>query len=328
VPWGPGWAWDDLDASYSAEISGLNFNEGAVEVRVFPGDRAGTPGILAVEPATGHLNVVNETRTVAAGTPARLEVVRDAAAPGLIVRGSVPLDTTSLARFVAVPNVTQFFITTLRDVLREQGIMVEGPPLDGLEWPERVAEASRAVPLFVHHSPTMGEIVPAFMKPSQNQIAETVVRTLGRQARNAGTTSAGLAVVDSVLRLYGIGERPRRIADGSGLSRYSTISPWQFADLLTVMARGPYAEQFIAAQPIAGIDGTLAGRLRGTPGEGRVFAKTGTLGGVRALSGYVTTAAGERLVFSIIVNHHVRTAAAADRVIDAALLRLIAEPRR
>jgi serine-type D-Ala-D-Ala carboxypeptidase/endopeptidase (penicillin-binding protein 4) len=328
VPWGPGWAWDDLNAAYAAEISGLNFNEGAVAVRVFAGDAVGRPGILSVEPAAGHLTVVNETHTVAAGTPAQLQLLRDPAGPSLIVRGAVPLDTASISRSVAVPHITQFFLTSLRETLREQGIMVEGPPLDGLEWPERVAEAARATPLFVHHSPPMHEIVPAFMKPSQNHVAEALLRTLGREARNAGTTAGGVAVVDSVLTLYQLGDRPFRMADGSGLARQNLTSPRFVADLLTVMARGPFAEQWVAAQPIAGVDGTLASRLRGTPAEGRVQAKTGTLTGVRALSGYLTTASGERIVFSILVNNHVRTAAAADRIIDAALLRLIEEPRR
>lgn len=328
VPWGPGWAWDDLDAGYAAEVGGLNFNDGVVDVRVFPGTAPGQPAVVALDPTTSYAGVVNEVTTGAPGTPARLSVARDAVTPVLTLRGSVPADTASIGRTVAVRGVSQYFAAVLRETLREAGILVEGPPLDALEWPERVEAAARAAPLFTHRSPPLSEIVPAYMKPSQNQIAETLLRTLGREARGAGTSAAGLAVVDSVMRHYQVGHHPRRLADGSGLSRYNLASPLFFADLNTVMAQGPFAEFWVAAQPQAGVDGTLAGRLRGTAAEGRVHAKTGTLSGVRALSGYLTTQAGERLVFSILVNHHVRSAATADRVIDAALLRLVAEPRR
>jgi serine-type D-Ala-D-Ala carboxypeptidase/endopeptidase (penicillin-binding protein 4) len=328
VPWGPGWAWDDLDAGYAAEVGGLNFNDGIADVRVFPGGAPGQPAVIALDPPTSYAGVVSEVTTGAPGSPARLAVSRDAVTPVLTFRGSVAADTSALARTVAVRGVSQYFTAVLRETLREQGILVEGPPLDGLEWPERVADAARATPLFVHRSPPLREIVPAYMKPSQNQIAETLLRTLGREARGAGTSAAGIAVVDSVMRLWQVGHHPRRLADGSGLSRYNLASPLFFADLNTVMAQGPHAGLWADAQPLAGVDGTLAGRLRGTAAEGRVQAKTGTLSGVRALSGYLTTQAGERLVFSIIANHHTRPAATADRVVDAALVRLVAEPRR
>jgi serine-type D-Ala-D-Ala carboxypeptidase/endopeptidase (penicillin-binding protein 4) len=95
---------------------------------------------------------------------------------------------------------------------------------------------------------------------------------------------------------------------------------------MEAMDRHPERERFFASLPVMGVDGTLSSRLRGTPVEGRVHAKTGTLTGVRALSGYLTTAAGERLAFAMIVNHHTLSAADADRVAHAALLRLVDLP--
>ena len=117
-------------------------------------------------------------------------------------------------------------------------------------------------------------------------------------------------------------------ADGSGLSRYNLVAPAFLVALLEHEARTPNAAVYYAALPVAGRDGTLAGRMRGTLAEGNVHAKTGTLSGVRSLSGYLTTAAGERMAFSIISNHHTVTSREVDRVAEAALLRIIAMDAR
>ncbi|MDQ5844980.1 MAG: D-alanyl-D-alanine carboxypeptidase, partial [Acidobacteriota bacterium] len=92
--------------------------------------------------------------------------------------------------------------------------------------------------------------------------------------------------------------------DGSGLSRGDMVTPEATLQLLTYMRRHRYATAFRDALPIAGVDGTLRNRLKGTPAENNLRAKTGTLSSATSLSGYVTTAAGEELVFSIIVNNY------------------------
>ena len=150
---------------------------------------------------------------------------------------------------------------------------------------------------------------------------------MGHEQRGMGTAAAGVSVVDSVMRGWGMPPRLLSQADGSGLSRYNLVAPAFLIALLERQARSPDFAVYHAALPVAGRDGTLAGRMRGTPAEGNVHAKTGTLSGVRALSGYFTTAAGERMVFSMIVNHHTLSARDADRVAEAALMRLIALDR-
>ena len=137
-----------------------------------------------------------------------------------------------------------------------------------------------------------------------------------------------MAVVDSLARAWEMPPRLLSQADGSGLSRYNLVAPAFLVALLEREARSPHAAVFYDALPVAGRDGTLANRMRGTPAEGNVHAKTGTLSGVRSLSGYFTTAAGERMVFSMMANHHTVTSRDVDRVAEAALLRLIALDRR
>ncbi|HEX2189881.1 MAG TPA: D-alanyl-D-alanine carboxypeptidase/D-alanyl-D-alanine-endopeptidase [Longimicrobiaceae bacterium] len=321
VPLGRGWAWDDLDAGYSAEVGALQLNEGVVGVRVTPGPRAGDTARVALSPPTAYVPVDVRVVTTPAGTPPNVQAARAPAGPGIVVSGVVPLDTTAVSEEVAVRDNTLYFATVLRETLRERGIEVEGPAVDADSLP--MAERGvGAVPIFVHASPPMREVLPAFMKPSQNQYGELLLKTLGRELRGEGSARAGSAAVDSLVRTWGLDPGALAQADGSGLSRYNLVAPELLAGILEHMLRSPYGAVWRESLPLAGADGTLAGRLRGTPLEGRVQAKTGTLTGVRALSGYVPGPDGEPLVFSILLNHHTRSAREADRVIDAALLRI------
>ncbi|HYJ78440.1 MAG TPA: D-alanyl-D-alanine carboxypeptidase/D-alanyl-D-alanine-endopeptidase [Longimicrobiaceae bacterium] len=324
VPLGRGWAWDDADASYSAEISALELNEGFVVVQVARGTAPGAPAVVTLDPPTGYVPVTNRVVTGRAGTAPRVEVARAAAGPGVVVSGQVPADSGVVRTEVAVRNNTAYFAAVLRETLLEAGIPVGGAAVDADEAGPAPAALDT---LFVHASPALPEVLAAFLKPSQNQIGELLLKTLGRERRGLGTAAAGAAVVDSMQRLWGLPRRQLAQADGSGLSRYNLVSPALLVALLEHMRAGAHAAVFRAALPVAGVDGTLEGRMRGTPLQGNVHAKTGTLSGVRALSGYLTTAAGEPMVFSMIVNHHTLTSRDADRLAEAALLRVYALPR-
>jgi D-alanyl-D-alanine carboxypeptidase/D-alanyl-D-alanine-endopeptidase (penicillin-binding protein 4) len=322
-PLGRGWPWDDLDAYYSAEVSGLEYNDGSLDIRVFPGKTVGSPAIVVLDPPTSYVQLANRVTTAPAGRPARLNVTRDPVGTGVTIEGEVPVDATRVDESVAVRGVSAFFVTALRETLREAGIAVEGPAMTFEEWPQPVPLTRMAL-LFTHRSPPLSEILPKFLKPSQNQTGEILLRTLGREMRGKGTAAAGAAVVDSLLRARGVQTAQQlQMADGSGLSRYDLVTPEVLIGVLTFMTRSPNWNVWYPALPVAGEDGTLASRFRGTPAAGNVHAKTGTLNGVRSLSGYLTTAGGERLVFSTMVNNHMRSARDADRVIDSMVLRLV-----
>jgi D-alanyl-D-alanine carboxypeptidase/D-alanyl-D-alanine-endopeptidase (penicillin-binding protein 4) len=327
LPLGRGWAWDDAGDSYSAEIGGLELNEGFVTVRVAPapGERAAA---VTTRPVSDEwVPVLGNVWMGPADSAAPVRVGRADTLSGVLVSGTLPTDTTVVEEEVAVRNNTRFFASVLRQALLEAGIGVGGGSLDADDDPARGKPARHTV-LFTHTSPPMREILAGFMKPSQNQIGEMLLKTLGREHRGTGSAAAGVAVVDSLARAWGMPPRLLSQADGSGLSRYNLVAPAFLVALLEREARSPHAAAFYDALPVAGRDGTLASRMRGTPAEGNVHAKTGTLSGVRALSGYFTTAAGERMVFSMIANHHTVTSRDVDRVAEAALLRLIALDRR
>jgi D-alanyl-D-alanine carboxypeptidase/D-alanyl-D-alanine-endopeptidase (penicillin-binding protein 4) len=141
---------------------------------------------------------------------------------------------------------------------------------------------------------------------------ELILRTLGKvAAASASTVDAsrtsegnGIEVVKTFLREAGVTPATLVLTDGSGLSRNDMITAEATVQLLTYMNRHRNAAAFRDALPVAGVDGTLRNRFKGTPAENNLRAKTGTLSSATSLSGYVRDAAGEQLAFSIIVNNY------------------------
>lgn len=315
---GAGWAWDDLVSGYSAEVAGLQFNEGVAQLQIVPGSSVGSPAVVMLDPPLQHVRIYNLTTTGFAGSPLDLRIQRDDAGPGITVEGNIPEDTAYLARTIAVRNPTAYFLSAMRETLREAGIVVEGQALPAEDWPiDRTGVVE--MQLFTHRSPPLGEILEGMMKPSQNQIAEALLLTVGRELRDDATAQGGAMVVDSLLRAWHLPADELRMADGSGLSRYNLVSPRLLTGLLVHMDRSASRDAWLASLPRAGVDGTLRDRMQEPPLEGQVIAKTGTLSGVRSLSGYLTTTTGERVAFSFMVDNHLRSVAEVDRVVEAAL---------
>jgi D-alanyl-D-alanine carboxypeptidase/D-alanyl-D-alanine-endopeptidase (penicillin-binding protein 4) len=151
------------------------------------------------------------------------------------------------------------------------------------------------------------------LKPSQNLYTELILRTLGKVSPppptpipNATSEDLGLEAVKTFLKTAGIRPESLVLDDGSGLSRNDMITADASVQLLTFMSKHRYADVFRDALPIAGVDGTLRNRFKGTPAENNLRAKTGSLSSAASLAGYVTTAAGEKLAFSIMVNNYPR----------------------
>lgn len=321
---GAGWTWDDLHTYYAAEFGALQYNEGAVRVDVHPGSEPGLPAVVVLEPPTQYVRISNRTVTNPPGGETEISIEREAIGPGLVITGGIAADTTSIGRDVAVRNPTMFFLSALRESLRDAGIAVEGPALDADELPLEDLTVRRALHLFTHRSPPLAEILPGMMKPSQNWIAETLLLTVGAELRGEGTARAGALAVDSMVAAWGLDAAELRMRDGSGLSRYNLVSPDFIADLLARMETSAHAAIWLASLPVAGEDGTLQNRMREPPLHANVRAKTGSLSGVRALSGYLDTPSGRRIIFSTVVNNHARTAATVDRMVEAALASIAA----
>jgi D-alanyl-D-alanine carboxypeptidase/D-alanyl-D-alanine-endopeptidase (penicillin-binding protein 4) len=315
--------WDDFLGAASAPYAALQFNDNIIQVSLYPSATALQSAIVVLSPPTQALRIVNGTRTMAEGSNTAISLQRDEnGGGGIVLRGEIAADTPEIRRTVAVTDPVSYFALVLRETLREAGIAIEGAAVKVSDLEPYDPAVHNAITLFTHLSPPLSEVLPAMMKPSQNQIAESMFITVGREIGGNATADGAIAVVDSLLRAWQIDPAGLRIVDGSGLSRYNLVSPGLFVDLLTHMDSSPWRETWIESLPIGGRDGTLANRMREPPLLERVHAKTGTISTVRTLSGYLTAADGRRYVFSILSNHTLAPSSQVDRIAEAALLRL------
>ncbi len=323
--WGTGWAWDDLQHGYSAPASGLQYNENQIEALIGPGMAPGSPAIIGTSPIGSGVVLVNRVVTADSGAETRIEISRLPGSPALEIRGQVPAGARPMTAVAAIDNPTRMYLNALVESLGRYGIVVAGSARDIDDLPDRL-DMEGATELLVDRSAALSEIIDVTLKWSRNVYAETLLLALSPAGETAGATH-GLAVMGKTLEAWGV--LPDVLArDGSGLSRYDYVT----ADALTTVLRRMWndtrhADWFRSALPVAGVSGTLANRLKGTPAEGRVLAKTGTMSSVRALAGYATTVDGEPLVFSILVNNYRLPAAEIDAIIDKAVLRLVAGRR-
>jgi D-alanyl-D-alanine carboxypeptidase/D-alanyl-D-alanine-endopeptidase (penicillin-binding protein 4) len=329
APLGSGWEWDDLTWSYGAQVSALNINDNAIDLTVKPGDRVGAPVIITTgPPATTFMTIANRATTSARGSKNELQLYRGVGENTLEVTGSIPLGDAGFIGGVAIPDPALAFVTMLRDALIKRGVKIEGRvrTVSGRAGefqrllPNETPEPKPTLEIASLQSPPFSLIAAHTLKPSQNQYTEVILRTLGKMNgadANKSNEDAGLEAVRKFLHEAGVGDSDLVLSDGSGLSRNDMITANATVQLLTYMSKHKYFAQFRDALPIAGVDGTLRTRMKGTPAEGNLRAKTGSLSSVASLSGYVTTAAGERLVFSMMLNNYPDASALRRESIDA-----------
>ena len=325
--WGVGWAWDNLAYGYGAPVSALQYNENQVELLVGPGMTAGARAIISTSPLGSGLFVDHGVDTVAAGERTSVDISRIPGTPFLVVRGHVAADAKPLTLTASVDNPTRLYLNAFREALGRHGIFVAGTmmDIDDLREPPDMSKASEII---VDRSPPLSEIIDVTLKWSRNIYAESLLFAMAPLAKEAtpnepATSARGLEAVAETLTRLGVVADSYLARDGSGLSRYDYVTADTLTWLLTYLWMNPaHADLFRASLPVAGTSGTLAERMKGTPAEGRVWAKTGSLSNMRALSGYVVTVAGEPLVFSIIFNDFRVSNADVDAIVDKALVRL------
>lgn len=309
------WEWDDLQWEYGAEISALPINDNAIDLTVKPG-MSGYPCAVTMLPFNPVVRIVNQCLTSAAGTLRTLKIEKKVDRNIIEISGALPVGNAGFRGSVTVSRPAELFVALLKERLAAKGIVVTGrTQAVNVKLPGPVA------PVFVeiakYESLPLSVIAAQTMKPSQNMYTETLLWTLGEQARagmaipGGGTPSASTATsadlgISAVKRfLSEIGIAPDGIIqhDGSGLSRHNLITPAAVVQLYTYMGRqSRFSQAWRDSLTIGGVDGTLRRRFSGTRASGNVRGKTGTIDQVSALSGYVRTAAGEELAFSIVVN--------------------------
>jgi len=314
---GLGWAWDDLPAGFAAGVSALQFNEGNVQLRLGPGDAVGDRAAATVSPDFAGLTLSNLIVTSPPGSLGNVTRRRLPGSSKLELRGSLPLRGRPYSQTASVDNPTLYFVAALRVALLADGIQVSGAAVDIDDLPSPPSH-DRLVPLITYQSPPLSMLATTMMKLSQNQFAEAMFKTVG-----AGTFEGARTTERETLQRWGIDPVGIVLADGSGLSRYNYITPDAMVAVLTHVARSEQLRAtYQATLPIAGRDGTLELRMKGTAAEGRAFVKTGSMTAVRTAAGFVLTADGQTLAFAIFANNFENSSAVINAATDEIIARL------
>jgi D-alanyl-D-alanine carboxypeptidase/D-alanyl-D-alanine-endopeptidase (penicillin-binding protein 4) len=318
-----GCCWDDEPYYYSAPVCALSVNENSVSVFVRPGAKAGEKAIVELQPKSDYFTVRNSAVTGAAGSQNTSDAIRPRMTNVINVFGSVPLDYKpgalvpetgfTYARVYSLkpgefePEPTEklsigdpalFVCSLFREILQSEGVKVDGHITHGRKSDGDLLIAS-------HDSPPLSKIVTMQNKPSDNFMAESMLKMLGKAVKGKGTFDAGIDTEMEWLSKIGVDTKYISIADASGLSRRNCVSPATFAKILTYMYHTKNYEILANSFPIAGVDSHLRNRMLNSPAVNNVKAKTGYLRLVCSLTGYVKTLAGENLAVSIVQNNHV-----------------------
>ncbi len=300
---GKGWAHDDLSYWYAAQVCAISFNDNCLDVTITPGDSIGAPARITWEPETEYITMENELVTAHPDSATEYDYHRKDGTNRMRFFGQISLSEDAIDDWITVHNPALYTGTVFSEILSREGIGIDGT-VEEIHYEIEVPAYESMERLVAYDSPPLSEIVEVINKKSQNLYAEQVLKTLGYERYGTGTWDGGSRAVKAFLGANGVDTEHMNIADGSGLSRRNLITPFQIATVLRAMFVGPHWETYLASLPVGGADGTLGRRFRGTAAQNRVSAKTGYVGFVRALSGYVKTQDNHDLIFSIMVNHY------------------------
>jgi len=330
--YGEGWSQDDLVWADGAPVSALTINDNVVFVSILPGAHPGDKAFVSVTPFADYYTIDNRMMTSPAGSGRRIYINREPGSTQLTLWGTIPVDDTGANEGLAIDDPAEFAAKLFRHLLEVRGIAVYGKQrtrhtelaslstftstvvAGGGGGDHTLASPAGPLVLAEYQSAPLSEDIQVINKVSQNLHAEILLRLLGREKGTAGTVEAGLEVLRGFLNNAGIRSDEYDFHDGSGLSRQNLVTPHAIVQLLEYAASQPWGEEYRQSLPAAGVDGSLADRMKDLNQATRIYAKTGSLGGVKSLSGYAVTAKGERLVFSIVSNN---VSASAKRVTDA-----------
>jgi len=327
VPYAPGWSWDDESYGFNAQISAAALYDNSVEVTVTPGKAPGRPVSIDLYPSTAYVTLKVTATTTRADSASTLDIRRERGGSTITVSGNIALGSDPYVEHISVEKPPLFFATVLREELERSGITVRGSPYDAADYPEQ-GRYPTAREVAIYRSPPLSDIVATTNKQSLNLATEMLVKKIGREATGSGSTSAGLDVIRRQLSEIGVDVEHIRLFDGSGLSRQNMIAPTDITTMLRWARGAPFYPSFLASLSVAGVDGTLGGRLKGTLAAGNIYAKTGYLNGIRAVSGYARTREGEWLAFSIVTNNYSVPTGVVNTAQDLILMRLASFSRK
>jgi len=295
-----GWTAYDLRSIYGAPINALSINNNVFWIEARPTKRKQRVSVT-IEPRTSYYQIRNLAVTGSARAKKSINARLLRASGAIVISGVLPSRRIH-SQFVVMDKPAEVAATMLRDELRNLGIHVGGKTGMFLSGDVSREERQGWNLLAEHQSPPLIRALEIINKRSQNLHAEMLLRTLGAEFGGEGTNEAGLQVVKEFLVEAGIDSDQIRLDDGCGLSRENLLTPRFQTSLLEYLSKQPYFNLFLGTLAVSGTDGTLKHRLSALQVRGSIHAKTGSLNGVTALAGYMTTKSGRNLVFSIFAN--------------------------
>ena len=299
--------WSDEDNYYGAKVSALtaspneDYDAGTVIVEVYPGKKPGDHVDVQLSPSSDVITIENRAKTVKSGEDAELTISREHGSNTILIEGGITKDSSRKREWIAVWDPAQYALSLMKQSLKKAGIKFKGET--------RLSQTPDGATLLIEKkSMPLSDLLIPFMKLSNNGHAELLVKEMGKVKKNKGSWEAGLEVMTNFLKQEGLNTDEMRLRDGSGISHVTLIKPNQLSEFLYHVQDKSWFEPFFHSLPIAGdserlTGGTLRYRMRDTPAEQIVHAKTGSLTGVSSLSGYVDQNDG--LTFSIILNQFV-----------------------
>lgn len=306
------WQWEDVQSNYGAPVNSFILNQNVFGLKLIPQIVGKTPQLLWNDPNEARQwLIINQSVTVAANQPSYIDVSRDLTGKVLRIKGQIAANSTPYLVELPVVDPNYYFLRRFRSALSTEKISL-GTTLVA-------SSASNQQELAAVQSPPLSQLLIETNQNSNNLYAEALLRALAfKQPRvqNKSTANIGLDVIKVTLNKLGVDPTGYVLIDASGLSRRNLVTPEALVQTLQGIAKTPAANVYRASLPIAGKSGTLSNRLRNTPAQGIVQAKTGTLSGAISLSGYVNSSQYEPLAFSIMVNQSEQPASALRQAID------------
>ncbi len=302
--WGEGWMWDDEPFEYAAYNSPLTINNNCIKIITTPSNIIGGKLNIQTFPQTSFVNIINDGITSNSESPNNLNVTRKfyERSNDIVVKGNMKLNSSPDTTKLTVLHPEKYFVTLLYEELLRQGITIKGKPI--------ISTIPNTAKLKYVHFQSIDSVLVNFNKVSDNLTGENLLKLLGKELnKNIGTTKSGINNVYNFLNKIGIDTSKFLMVDGSGMSHYNLVTAEMYIKLLRAMYNDKNNFQlFYKSLPIGGVDGTLSNRMKNGNAFKNVHAKTGSIGGVSTLSGYVTTSNNDLLAFSIMMQNFIGSA--------------------
>lgn len=300
------WLWEDMGNYYGAGAWGLNLHENRYFIHFQQAKKIDAiPKVVATEPKIPNLLLINEVRSAAKGSGDNAYVFGAPYQYTCFLRGTIPIGNDRFTIKGAIPDPPFFAAYALMKTLEQAGIKTAKQATSQFELNHRGA-ASNKKRQVIHtlESPSLDEIIVETNMKSVNLYCEAMLRYLGQKIKQDPSPEAGLAVIYDFWEKKGLQTEGFFMADGSGLSPFNTVSAFQLAQVMRIIAlEKDWSMLFRESLPTAGRSGSMRGLLRGTAAEGKLQAKSGGMQRVRSYTGYAYDRNGSLLAFCMIANH-------------------------